>query len=88
MAAQEKDLPMKKYCEVNMFKEKEDKRFIKIFKEGSLTESIQILLDTETGVNYIHLNAGYGISLTPLLDSNGKVVVSSEREIQNYLERL
>ena len=82
-----KDLPMKKYWELNMFKEKEDKRFIKIFKEGSLTESIQILLDTETGVNYIHLNAGYGISLTPLLDSNGKVVVSSQREIQNYKER-
>ena len=70
-----------------MFKEKEDKRFIKIFKEGSLTETIQILLDTETGVNYIHLSAGYGISLTPFLDSDGKVVVSSEREIQNYIER-
>lgn len=70
-----------------MFKDKEDKRFIKIFKEGSLTESIQILLDTETEVNYIHLNVGYGISLTPLLDSDGKVVVSNEREIQNYKER-
>lgn len=75
-----KDLPMKKYCEVSMFKDREGKRFIKIFKEGSLTESIQILLDTETGVNYIHLNAGYGLSLTPLLDSNGKVVVSSHVE--------
>ena len=70
-----------------MFKDREDKRFIKIFKEGSLTESIQILLDTETGVNYIHLSAGYGINLTPLLDSDGKVVVSSEREIQNYIDR-
>lgn len=70
-----------------MFKDREDKRFIKIFKEGSLTESIQILLDTETGVNYIHLSAGYGISLTPLLDSDWKIVVSSQREIQNYIER-
>ena len=70
-----------------MFKNKEDKRFITIFKEGSLAESIQILLDTETGVNYIHLSAGYGISLTPLLDSDGKVVVSSKREIQNYIDR-
>lgn len=87
MVAQEKDLPTKKYCEVNMFKDREDKRFIKIFKEGSLTESIQILLDTETGVNYIHLSAGYGISLTPLLDSDRKIVVSSQREIQNYIER-
>lgn len=70
-----------------MFKEKEDKKFIKVFKERSLTESIQILLDTETGVNYIYLRSGYGLSLTPLLDSDGKVVVSSEREIQNYKER-
>ena len=70
-----------------MFKDREDKRFIKIFKEGSLTESIQILLDTETRVNYIHLNAGYGISITPLFDSDGKVVVSSQKEIQNYKER-
>lgn len=70
-----------------MFKDREDKRFIKIFKEGSLTESIQILLDSETGVNYLYLNAGYGISLTPLLDSDGKVVVSSQREIQNYKVR-
>ena len=63
-----------------MFKDREDKRFIKIFKDRSLTESMEILLDTETGVNYIHLNAGYGLSLTPLLDSNGKVVVSSHVE--------
>lgn len=70
-----------------MFKDREDKRFIKIFKEGSFAESIQILLDTETGVNYIHLSAGYGISLTPLLDSDGKIVVSNQREIQNYKER-
>ena len=82
-----KDLPMKKYCEVNMFKDREDKRFIKIFKEGSLTESIQILLDTETGVNYLYIGAGYGMGITPLLNSEGKVVISSQREIQNYIER-
>lgn len=82
-----KDLPMKKYWELSMFKDREDKRFIKIFKEGSLTESIQILLDTETGVNYLYIGAGYGMGITPLLDSDGKFVVSSQREIQNYKER-
>ena len=63
-----------------MFKDREDKRFIKIFKEGSLTESIQILLDTETGVNYLYIGAGYGMGITPLLDSDGKVIVSSHVE--------
>ena len=38
-----------------MFKDKDDKRFIKVFKEGTLTESMEILLDTETGVNYLYI---------------------------------
>ncbi len=43
-----KDSPSKKYCEVKMFSKDKEKRFIKIFKEGTLTESMEILLDTET----------------------------------------
>lgn len=70
-----------------MFKNKDDKRFIKIFREGSLTESIEVLLDTETGVNYLYISAGYGMGITPLLDGEGKVVVSRKREIENYKER-
>lgn len=83
-----KDSPMKKYCEVKMFSKDKEKRFIKVFKEGTLTESIQVLLDTETGVNYLYIGAGYGMGITPLLDSDGKVVVSSQREIANYKERM
>ncbi|WP_019138021.1 DUF6440 family protein [Peptoniphilus timonensis] len=71
-----------------MFKDKDDKRFIKVFREGSLTESIEVLLDTETGVNYLYISAGYGMGITPLLDEEGKVVVSSKREIANYKERM
>lgn len=71
-----------------MFKNKDDKRFIEIFKEGSLTESMKILLDTETCVNYLYISAGYGMGITPLLDSEGKVVVSSQREIASYKERI
>lgn len=71
-----------------MFKDKDEKRFIKVFREGSLTESIEVLLDTETGVNYICFAASYGLGLTPLLDEEGKVVVSSKREIANYKERM
>ena len=71
-----------------MFKDKDDKRFIKIFKEGTLTKSMEILLDTETGVNYLYVGAGYGMGITPLLGPDGKVVVSSQREIENYKARM
>lgn len=67
---------------------KDDKRFIKIFKERTLTESMEILLDTETGVNYLYIGAGYGMGITPLLGPDGKVVISSQREIENYKERM
>lgn len=71
-----------------MLKNKDDKRFIEIFKEGSLTESMKILLDTETGVNYLYISAGYGMGITPLLDDEGKVLISSQREIASYKERI
>lgn len=71
-----------------MFSKDKEKRFIKIFKERTLTESMQILLDTETGVNYLYIGAGYGMGITPLLGPDGKVVVSSQREIANFLENI
>ena len=51
------------------------KRFKKIYSESfSINE---ILVDTETGVNYFYHSGGYGGSLTPLLDSSGKPIISS-----------
>ena len=53
-------------------------RFEVIFKDGSMLkdEGIrQILVDKETGVNYLCWNSGLGASITPLLDSEGKVIV-------------
>ena len=50
------------------------KRFKRIYSESfSINE---IWVDTETGVNYFYHSGGYG-GLTPLLDSNGKPIVSS-----------
>ena len=71
-----------------MFSKDKEERFIKIFKEGTLTESMEILLDTETGVNYLYIGAGYGMGITPLLGPDGKVIVSSQREIANFLENI
>lgn len=36
----------------------------------------QILVDKETGVNYLCWKSGYGAGITPLLDSEGKVIVT------------
>lgn len=71
-----------------MFSKDKEKRFIKILKEGTLTKPMEILLDTETGVNYLYIGAGYSMVLTPLLGPDGKVIVSSQREIENYKERM
>ncbi|HHY64558.1 MAG TPA: hypothetical protein GX501_05875 [Clostridiaceae bacterium] len=54
-------------------------RFIVMHKEGSQLkdEGIrQILVDKETGVNYLVWKAGYAGGITPLLDSDGKVIVT------------
>ena len=37
----------------------------------------EIWVDKETGVNYIYHAAGYAGGLTPLLDRDGKPVISS-----------
>ena len=58
---------------------KKETRFKVVFKDGSqmLDDGIrQIIVDKETGVHYLTWKAGYGAGITPLLDSEGKVVIS------------
>jgi hypothetical protein len=58
---------------------KKEERFEVIYKDGSelKNEGIrQILVDKETGVNYLLWKAGYGAGITPLLDSDGKPIVT------------
>ena len=60
-------------------KEKMDKRFEVTVTEGSqLADSglMQVIVDKETGVNYLFIKAGYGAGVTPLLDADGKVVIT------------
>jgi hypothetical protein len=51
-----------------------EKRFIEVYTQGVMTV-IKIVIDTETGVQYLWYNSGYAGGLTPLLDSEGKPVV-------------
>lgn len=58
---------------------KKENRFEVIFKDGSQLGNEgyrQIIVDKETGVNYLTWKAGYGAGITPLLDAEGKVIVT------------
>ena len=58
---------------------KKDNRFEVVYKEGSQISDEgqrQILIDKQTGVNYLVWKSGYAGGITPLLDSEGKAVVS------------
>ena len=48
-----------------------EKRFERVYKQGGL-ESCEILVDTETGVQYFFRSSGYAGGMTPLLDAEGK----------------
>ena len=52
-----------------------NERFKKIYTQGKLT-SIEIWVDKETGVNYIFRQSGYAGGMTPLLDKDGKPVIT------------
>lgn len=58
---------------------KNKERFEIIYKEGSQLKNAgvrQILVDKETGVNYLVWSTGYAGGITPLLDANGNVVIT------------
>ena len=55
-----------------------EKRFSIDEKNGvSMLTTAFVIIDNETGVNYLFVNAGGGAGgLTPLLDSKGNVVIT------------
>ena len=58
---------------------KKEERFEVVYKDGSDMKNSgvrQIIVDKETGVNYLAWKAGYGAGITPLLESDGKVIVT------------
>lgn len=58
-------------------KGKGNERFVKILTEGSSFGEVRILyVDKETGVTYLFVKAGYGAGITPLLDAEGKPVIT------------
>lgn len=53
-----------------------EKRFVKIYSDGMMNVS-EIWADTKTGVNYFYHASGYSGGLTPLLDRDGKPVITA-----------
>ena len=50
-------------------------RFEKVYSQGTMNV-MEIWVDRETGVNYVFHASGYTGGMTPLLDRDGKTVVS------------
>ncbi|HIU75587.1 MAG TPA: xylan 1,4-beta-xylosidase [Candidatus Pelethocola excrementipullorum] len=59
---------------------KDDKRFIRTYVQGAMNVT-EIWVDKTTGVNYIYHAAGNSGGLCPLLDREGKPVITSISEI-------
>ena len=56
-------------------------RFVVNEKQGSgFINYYQVIVDKQTGVNYLCVKTGYGAGLTPLLDKNGKPLITKEDE--------
>ena len=58
--------------------EKKDKRFIKVYSDGGgfTGPATYVLVDRQTGVNYLFPASGYAGSLTPILNRDGTPVVT------------
>ena len=46
-----------------------------------MLSGFDIIIDTETGVNYLFYASGYAGGLTVLLDSEGKPVITPKNEL-------
>lgn len=51
-----------------------EQRFERVYTQGAMS-TMEIWVDKETGVNYLYHTCGNSGGLTPLLDSDGKVIV-------------
>jgi len=61
--------------------QKTEKRFKKVYSDSSLFGAeCTIIVDTQTGVNYLSVHDSYGTGITPLLDSDGKPIVTKTEE--------
>ena len=54
-----------------------DERFeFKSSEKSAFMTDATIIVDKKTGVNYLFVRSGYGAGLTPLIDAEGKPIVT------------
>ena len=63
-----------------MAKEKKDKRFIIKETQGGFSIGATVLVDKQTGVNYLFAASGYAGGLTVLVDALGNPIITSITE--------
>jgi hypothetical protein len=56
----------------------QNKRFETVYTQGVM-ESYKIIVDRETGINYLYVSNGSAGGLTVLLDSEGKPVTEKNK---------
>ena len=58
--------------------EKKNDRFIKVYSHGGgfSKPATYILVDRETGVNYLYASGGYGGGIAPLLNRDGTPIIT------------
>lgn len=61
-------------------------RFKRVYKQGAVN-IMEIWMDTETGVNYLWREDGYSGGLTPLLDRDGKPVITDADGVGLKIEK-
>lgn len=60
-----------------MWNRYDGKRFERVYQQGALSP-MEIWVDRATGVHYLFHQSGNAGGLTPLLDKDGKTVVSDD----------
>ena len=55
-----------------------DRFDIKERENVSILTEASVIIDKETGVNYLFVHRGYGGGLTPLLDAEGKPIITKD----------
>ena len=68
-----------------MAKNKAPERFKKVYSQGNAVTAgyMEVIVDTETGVNYVFCCEGYAGGLTPLLDREGKPVITTVSDLDD-----
>ena len=58
----------------------DEKRFVRIYKQETLTTVLKIWMDRDTGVNYLYRRNGYSGGITVLVDRDGKPLIGQTNE--------